>query len=336
MHMAYQNDRRAALKRIKLLIYNAKSNIDMFRSKIEEAYACPILPNHVECAEHNYGGVICDVLSPEIYSTRRVMMYIHGGSFIGGSCASWRGFCARLAAKSFSRVVIPEFRLAPAHPYPAAIEDIQAAFRAVYTEVQVACSLDANANNAPSTPQIIIAADSSGASIAMALLFNLRERYRASIAHVILLSPWLDFSANAHLVNGKKKSDELINSETLCRCGEIYTYASNLINPLVSPLKAERELLENFPPLYVQCGEKELLLSDACKLQELLTSCGVSCELDIWPDMMTLFQFADDTLWEPHLAIEKIGRVISETDKTDAGATFENKPRLEHGITADA
>ena len=134
----------------------------------------------------------------------------------------------------------------------------------------------------------------------------------------------------------QKKSDELITSETLYRCGKIYTYASNLLNPLVSPLKAEKELLANFPPLYVQCGERELLISDAYKLQELLTSCGASCELDIWPDMMTLFQFADDALWEPHLAIKKIGRVICETDKTDAGAAFENKPRLEHSITADA
>ncbi|MFC2281812.1 MAG: alpha/beta hydrolase, partial [Treponema socranskii subsp. buccale] len=131
--MAVQQDRRAALKRLKLLVYAPKLNVDSFRSKIEETFACPVLPNHVDCTDYNYGGVSCDVLSPEIYSSRRIVIYIHGGSFVAGSRASWRGFCARLAAKSFSRVVVPEFRLAPAHPYPAALEDVQAVFRTVYT-----------------------------------------------------------------------------------------------------------------------------------------------------------------------------------------------------------
>ena len=168
--MAVQQDRRAALKRLKLLVYAPKLNVDSFRSRMEEGFACPVLPNHVDCADYNYGGVSCDVLSPEIYSSRRIIIYIHGGSFIAGSRASWRGFCARLAAKSFSRVVVPEFRLAPAHPYPAALEDVQAVFRTVYTELQVACSLDASAEKAAAHPEIVIAADGSGASIALSLI----------------------------------------------------------------------------------------------------------------------------------------------------------------------
>ena len=236
--MAVQQDRRAALKRLKLLVYAPKLNIDSFRSKIEETFACPVLPNHVDCTDYNYGGVSCDVLSPEIYSSRRIVIYIHGGSFVAGSRASWRGFCARLAAKSFSRVVVPEFRLAPAHPYPAALEDVQAVFRTVYTELQVACSLDASAEKAAAHPEIVIAADGSGASIACALLFSLREKYRTGVSRLVFLSPWLDFSEEAAAAKGKKASDELINGETLLRCGEIYTFVSNLTNPLVSPLYA--------------------------------------------------------------------------------------------------
>ena len=334
--MAVQQDRRAALKRLKLLVYAPKLNIDSFRSKIEETFACSVLPNHVDCTDYNYGGVSCDVLSPEIYSSRRIVIYIHGGSFVAGSRASWRGFCARLAAKSFSRVVVPEFRLAPAHPYPAAFEDVQAVFRTVYTELQVACSLDASAEKAAAHPEIIIASDGSGASIACALLFSLREKYRAGVSRLVFFSPWLDFSEEAAAAKGKKASDELINGETLLRCGEIYTFVSNLTNPLVSPLYAAKEQLSDFPPVYIQCGEKELLLGDIERFSELLASNGSQCELDVWPKMMPFFQFADDYLWETHLAIGKAGSVISGEGDTDAGTSFHNKPRLENSLQSDA
>jgi epsilon-lactone hydrolase len=333
--MGIAHDRRAAVKKLKLLIYTPKSDVNSFRSRIEEAFACPVLPNHVECSEHNYGGIVCDVLAPEIYSSKRVMMYIHGGSFVGGSRASWRGFCARIANKSYSRVVVPEFRLAPAHPFPAAVEDVQAVFRALFTEEQIACSLDSVPGDKTSMPDVIIAADGSGASVAMALLFNLRERYRSCISHVILLSPWLDMSDDSHLADGKKYGDEILSSESLYRCGEVYTYASNLANPLVSPLKSARELLSGFPPVYIQMGEKEILLADVNKFVHLLDSAGVGCELDVWPGMMHAFQLSDDCLWETHIAIEKIGQIVSRAEQTGTQVCFDNKPRLENSIKSD-
>ncbi|MBQ9630300.1 MAG: alpha/beta hydrolase fold domain-containing protein, partial [Treponema sp.] len=258
--------------------------------------------------------------------------YIHGGSFVGGSRASWRGFCARLAAKSFSRVVVPEFRLAPTFPYPAAIEDVQTVFRAVFTELQVACTLDESVSSGPVKPEIVIATDSSGASIASALLFNMRERYRASLTHLVLLSPWLNFTQDE---NHKKRSDELISSETLSECGTAYTYAANLQNHLVSPLLAEAEMLKGFPPVYIQVGEKELLLEDYKKFAELLTQAKISCKLDVWKNMPSLFQFSDESLWETHLALEKIGKLISGST-SETGVHVENQPMLESGIKAEA
>lgn len=334
--MGILHDRRAAVKKLRLLVYTPKSDVDAFRNKIEEAYACPILPNHVECSEHMYGGIACDVLAPEIYSSRRIVLYIHGGSFVGGSRASWRGFCARIANKSYSRVVVPEFRLAPSSPFPAAIEDIQSVFRALFTEEQVACSLDSVSSDKSAMPELIIAADGSGASIATALLFNLREKYRACISHLILLSPWLDLSDDGRFSEIKKSGDEIISGDTLARCGEVYTYASNLGNPLVSPLESAKELLAGFPPVYIQMGEKELLLGDAKRFAHLLETAGVPCELDVWPGMMFMFPFADDCLWEPHLAIEKIGQKISVQDAVSERLCFENKPQLENSIKSDA
>ena len=120
---------KKGIKKLKLLVFNSKSDVANFRSKIEDAFYSPFLPNHVECTEKNYGAIKCDVLSPEIYSSRRVVFYVHGGCFVGGSRRSYREFCSLLANKVYSRVVVPEYRLAPTHAFPCANEDIQAAFK---------------------------------------------------------------------------------------------------------------------------------------------------------------------------------------------------------------
>ena len=124
------------------------------------------------------------------------MIYVHGGSFVGGSRSAYRSFCASIANATSCRVVVPEFRLAPAYTFPNGIEDLQAVFRSVFTEEQIARSLDSSNPKKPEQPEILIAADGSGASLAMALILNLRERYRECISRVILFSPWLNLTSS--------------------------------------------------------------------------------------------------------------------------------------------
>ncbi len=149
-------------------------------------------------------------------------------------------------------------------------------------------------------PEIIIAADGSGATQALALLFNLKERYRQGIKHIILFSPWLNLSPKSPLLQDKKTSDELLSADSICRSSDIYTYSSNLENPFISPLFITEEPLKNFPPVYIQMGEKEKLEAN-----------GVTCTLDVWKNMMFMFQMADEYLEEAHLALEKIGKLAT-------------------------
>jgi epsilon-lactone hydrolase len=329
-------NRKAAVKILKQLVFTSKSETDSFRAKIEETFSSPILPNRVECSEYLYGGIVCDILIPQLYSSRRVLLYIHGGSFIGGSRSSWRPFCAALANITSSRTVVPEIRLAPAHPFPAAIEDIQTVFRSMYTEEQIACSLDRGRDQEASDPEIIIAADGSGASQALAFLLNLRGKYRKSIKQVILMSPWLNFASDSSVIIDKKNCDEVMSGDSLRRSSEIYTYASNLTNPFISPVFATAESLVDFPPVYIQIGEKEILLKDARNFTKKLEDAGVACTLDIWPDMIFMFQMADEYLPESHLALEKIGNLVTarRLEPEDRGASY--KPETEYGINADA
>lgn len=334
------NDRKSAIKKIKTLLFGAKgtpkSNFEAFRARIDDEFRTVFLPNGVECSENNYGGVTCDVLAPEIYSSNRVMIYIHGGSFVGGSRESYRSFCSSLATKCFCRVVVPEYRLAPEFPYPAANEDLQNVFKNLFTEEQVACALNTEKGTKPKLPEILIAADGSAASIACSLIFNLRDRYRNCIKKIILFSPWLDFSDDSIILSSKKKSDELITPEIIKKCRDIYTYESNAANPFVSPLLASEEDLKNFPSVYIQMGAKEVLLEDAKTFKEKLVRAGRECELDVWPDMMFMFQLADEFLHDSHLAVDKIGKMVTGVKSGDETLQIENKPKLEKSLYSEA
>lgn len=307
--MSSSRERQQAVKKLQCFWFGPKVEVKHFREKIERTFATVFLPNQVESSMREYGGINCDVLCPELYNSKKILLYVHGGSFVGGSASSYRSFCASLANATSCRVIVPEFRLPPSHPYPAAVEDVQSAFRAMYTEEQIARSLDSGSG---ALPEIVVAADTSGASIALALLLSLKDRFRQAVSHVVLFSPWLDISPDSKKLTAKKSADEVFTGEAVNRSAEMYTYQDNRTNPMVSALFASKTQLEGLPPVFIQCGEKELFLEDAEAFAAKLQEAGVSCELDVWDNMMPLFQLADEELSESHLAVEKVGHLVTE------------------------
>lgn len=345
LNVMANQDRKAAVKKLKLLSYSAKADVNIFRRRIEEEFKTVFLPNHAERTEKNFGGIQCDFIVPEIFASKRILFYIHGGCFTGGSRASYRNFTATLANKVYSRVVVPEYRLAPAHPFPASLDDVQAAFRALFTEEQISRSLDARQTEektgleTDNEPEFIIAADGAGASIACGLLLNLQERYKKCIKKLVLFSPWLDISENSPLKTGKKISDEILSQEVLIKSSLAYSYSSNLSNPLISPVFASKELLQNFPDTYIQLGEKEILVNDSLKFSKLLEESGIKCTIDVWPKMMHLFQLADEYLEESHEAMDKLSYIIAsgtESKQNEETISIQNKPKLENSLRSEA
>lgn len=325
------SDRKAAIRRLKLLCFTQKSDVDTFRERIESEYASPILPNKVECERKELGGVVCDVLSPELYSKSKVILYIHGGSFVGGSAAAYRGFCARLSHKTMCRTVIADFRLAP-NAFPVSIKDVQNVFCALFAEEQVALSLDGLGS-----PKIIIAADGSGASIALSLLTTLKEKYKASVPLAIFLSPWLDISDECIAFKSKVK-DEVLSSEGMKKAALMYADAENRNSGLCSLPYCTRETLSSLPEMFIQMGEKEILADDIKRQKRMLDEAGAKCTLDVWPSMMHLFQLSDDLVNECHLSIDKIGKIArAGEDEESSGQNshrlkFINQPPLEKSI----
>lgn len=330
------DDRRSAIKKLKTLIYSTKQDIEVFRANLEKRFSEVLLPNHVEVTEQVHSGIDCDLLMPEIYSSRKIMIYIHGGSFVGGSRKVYRGFCSTIAAATSCRVVVPEFHLAPSNAFPQGVEDLQGVFRSVFTDEQIACSLDTSDNKKNDLPEIILCADGSGASMAIALILSLREKFRSCISNLILFSPWLNLSPSSPLINGKKVHDELMTGDCLRCSGDVYTYSGNLENPLVSPIFASVEELAGFPPVYIQMGEKEILLEDVKTFQEILKKAEIPCTLDITKDMMFMFQMADEYLSEAHLAIERIGKLITYKNEEQDPETLNRMPELRNCINHEA
>ncbi|OJF76663.1 MAG: hypothetical protein BKP49_05740 [Treponema sp. CETP13] len=298
-----ENDKKKAIKKLKKLVYNPKQSIASFREKFEETLETPFLPNRVECESTTIGGIACDVLTPDIYSKERVILYIHGGCYIAGSPKSYRGFCSSLAFSSNTKVIIPQIRLAPKHPYPAALEDLKKVLQVLYRK----------------DPQILLGADGSGASIALSLAFSLKCKFRTKLQQIILFSPWFDISADSEAIkcSQKKNKDKLISPEVLRRCAELYTYGSNQNQPYVSPMYASEEMLKGLPEVYIQLGQEELLLFDVEVFESKLKRAGVPCTIDIWKNMIYMFQMADEYLEESHLAMEIVGNHIKRTEITE-------------------
>jgi acetyl esterase/lipase len=301
MPSQFRDNRKKAIRKLSHLIYSPKREPQIFRTKLDEAFYSPYLPQRVECDEFFVDHIACEMLSPRAYIKNRIILYVHGGSFLGGSSKAWRTFCASFANECVSRLVIPNYRLAPTYAFPMGLEDVQKVFHYL-------CQHELEKTQRP--PDFIIASDGAGASLALALALNLKEKIRTQVKQVVLFSPWLDLSSASILYTAKKNSDEILNSVSYKKSAESYTYLSNVTNPFVSPIYASEQDLQGFPPVYIQMGEKEILLADAKRFCQKLEAASVPYELDVWDDMMHLFQMADEYLSESHLAVQRVGNYI--------------------------
>lgn len=315
INMEIKQGRKAALKKIKTLSYSQKVDTESFRKKIEETFSTDYIPGKVEITEKEFGGVSCSIICPELFSANRAMIYIHGGNFIAGSRQSWTSFCSTFATATSTKIILPEFRLAPEHPFPAQAEDIENVFKSVLLSEKINLKMnstdDIDLKEDKEKPEIIIAADSTGASIALSFLLGLDKKYLSEISKIILLSPILEYSFDDATVALKKLKDEVTNAESIRQCACMYTYESNISSYSVSPIKAEDSLYEGFPEFYIQCGAKELMLPYNKQFELKLARSGVKCTLDIVEDMMFLFQLADESLMEAYESITRIGDWIN-------------------------
>ena len=205
---------------------------------------------------------------------RGVILYLHGGAYALGSIAIHREFIARLSIATGMRCLAINYRLAPEHPFPAAIEDVTTAYRWLLDQ-----------GIAPA--KIMIAGDSSGGGLALAALLSLRDSGIFLPAGAICISPWVDLAMTGASIYEKAKLDHILNATSLTMYAGYYAVENPISNPLISPLHAD---LTGLPPILIQVGSDEILLSDATRLNEKARESGVDVTLEIWDEMFHVFQ----------------------------------------------
>ncbi len=241
------------------------------RTRLDQLTRISLLPRGTTVAEQDIAGVRAEVVSCRALGSQRTVIHFHGGGYCVGSTYTVRSWAAHLSAQTGCRVVLPEYRLAPEHPYPAALEDARAVLKALSGEVD---------GSEPGS--VVVSGDSAGGGLALALVLRLRDEGQELPAGCILLSPWLDLGRDRRAVPDLVRRDVLLNPDWIGACARAYADPSAWADPSVSPLSAAHAGL---PPLLIQAGTDELLAPDAELLAASASVGGVDVTYTRWPRM---------------------------------------------------
>ena len=240
------------------------------RTRLDQLDKTMRLPRGTSVAQRTTGGVRAEVVSASAGAADSpvTVIHFHGGGYCLGSAGTVRSWAARLSAAAGCTVVLPEYRLAPEHRYPAGLEDAGAVVNALAAE------------SGPGS--LVLSGDSAGGGLALAQALSMREAGRALPAGCILLSPWLDLGRDRDGDPDLVRRDKMLTPGWLDACARAYADPSSWPDPLISPLRAAHAGLM---PLLIQAGTDELLAPDSESLAASATAAGVDVTYTRWPRM---------------------------------------------------
>ena len=268
-------------------------SVEEARRMYDKARYVFALPDGVEVEESEVGGVPAEIVTPADHDAG-TLLYLHGGGYAIGSPVSHRHLVAALAAASRTRACALDYRRAPEHPFPAAVDDALAGYRGL---------LDAGV--APGS--IVVGGDSAGGGLTAAALLAIRDAGLDLPAAGVLISPWADLTNGSESYRTHADRDPLVFQEDIDRWRDAYLAGADPRAPLASPLHAD---LAGLPPLLIHVGSEEVLLDDSRKLAERCEAAGVEAELEIWPDMIHVWHWFGEYLDEAGSAVRRIGEYV--------------------------
>ena len=232
------------------------------------------VPPDVEQTPTSLRGVdSIDIRTPGA-ATDRVILYFHSGVYVIGSASATVPLVSELVRRSAVRAITVDYRLAPENPYPAAVDDAEAAYEGLLAE-----GLEPG--------QIALAGESAGAGLAVALLLRLRDRGAALPACAVLFSPYVDLTLSGDTMSSKVAVDPLLSPDSLRLRALDYVADADPADPFISPVFGD---VTGLPPLLIQVGSHEVLLSDATRLAARAASDDVEVTLEVTPGVPHVFQ----------------------------------------------
>lgn len=234
-------------------------------------------------------GVRAEAVTASGGTTAVTVVHFHGGGYCVGSPAEARDWAAHLSARAGCRVILPDYRLAPEHPYPAALEDARAVLKAVLAEA------------APGT--VIVSGDSAGGGLALAA-----AQGETRLAGCMLLAPWLDLTADRTARPDLVRRDVVLSPSWVEACASAYAQASDRARPEISPLHAD---LGGLPPMLIQCGSDDLLVPDSERLAVGAMAAGVDVAYTRWPGMWHDFVLQPDLVADADRAVTQAAWFIA-------------------------
>ncbi|MFH8369977.1 alpha/beta hydrolase [Streptomyces sp. NPDC018031] len=217
------------------------------------------------------GGRPALTVRPATGTVRGTVLHLHGGGYRMGSPAGGEPLSAHLSARTRTEVVSPAYRLAPRHPFPAAVDDALAGYRELL-------------ERGVAPERLVLLGGSAGGGLAVAVLLAAREAGLPRPAAAVCLSPWFDLTVTADSYDRCAARDPMLGRAVLRESAEAYLAGADPRDPLASPLFADEAALAWLPPLLVQVGEGEVLVDDATRFAARVVQAGGSCLVERWPD----------------------------------------------------
>ena len=228
------------------------------------------------------------------HDKRHVILYCHGGGYTSGNLGYARILAAKLANTTGYEVLTFEYRLAPEYQYPAPLDDAMKAW-------------DYLMHLGYGAREVVVAGDSAGGNLALVLTMLLRDAGRLMPRRLVLMSPWTDMTASGKSYTDRRDADPMITMNYIQAVRAAYAPGREFSSPMLSPLFGN---FARFPPVLIQVGTHEILMSDSVRLRDRLVQAGIPCRLEVWPDMWHVFQMFP--MKRATQAMDAIGRFLLE------------------------
>ncbi len=275
--------------------FPADAGVDEQRRLLRELLSAQPLPADVTVTAGALGGVPTAEITVDGIEPRNVLLYFHGGVYVMGDAFLAADLASQVGRRAHAKVISVDYRLAPEHPYPAAVDDALAAYEALL-------------QNGIAPSDIAFAGESAGGGLAVATLVNARDHELPLPAAAFAMSPYADLTLAGTTIETKREVDPLLNREALQARIPDYTAGQNAALGLISPVFAD---LSGLPPLIIQAGSHEVLLDDAVRLARQAATADVEVTLDITSGVPHVFQAYYAILDEAAAALDRAGQLLS-------------------------